>query len=228
MYILIPILNAAVNQLDRKTLRNTLAAVFIAFSCFSLILSADPYNLRDGYSLIWLAVMYLLGAYIEKYEIGKNLSALKCLLFYVLSVAATFAAGIILWYLFKRDNLLLSYISPTVISEAIFLLLFFSKLKFKGKFISVIKLFAPAALSVYIIHDNLWISKYFITDALLPLAAANPLIMALGILASAVVLYLICFLIDIVRIQLFKLLRIKKLCLFAENKLLRLADKHTS
>lgn len=74
-FMFFPILNLALEKMERKQIEKILLAMMVMFSLFSTIFQtiykSDIFILNDGYSVWWLVVLYLLGGYIGKYGILK-------------------------------------------------------------------------------------------------------------------------------------------------------------
>ena len=110
----------------------------------------------------------------------------------------------------KGGGILLSYLSPTVLICAIALVLCFSKIKFSVLLIKIITILSPLSFSVYIIHANPLIWENLIKDRFLNLASFHPIFLAISVLVIAVLIYLGCSIVDIIRNKFFNVLRIKR------------------
>lgn len=230
MYILTPVLNIAINNIEKKTMTCIIAAMFLMFSVMPTFLSSDPYVLKSGYSMIWLSVLYLVGGYIARYDIVKKIKSSRAWLITVAMLGITFLSkfipemtNYILFGLDIRSSLLISYTSPTITVIAVFLLIIFSKLNLKEGAKRIIKMLAPATLGVYLIHVN----KLVWDNVILNFTKAfNGSIFVIPlILLSAVGIYMICSIIEIGRIKLFKLMKVDKFCILAEEKIKKIFDK---
>ncbi len=232
LFFFMPILNSIIENVSKKTLQGCALFVFLIFCCATQ-LTTNVANLNDGYSVLWIAILYLFGAYMAKY---KTLSRTKLwidFLGFVVCVALTIVSRILIGHLYgRRINLLLSYTSPTVVLSAIFLVSMFSKIKTRTISTKVISFLSPMAFGVYIIHCHPYLFDYmadaFIWIANLPLYYA-----ILVVLLVALIIFTACLIIDYIRCLLFKLCMINKLSnaierLFTKiiNKILRLFNKN--
>ena len=78
--------------------------------------------------------------------------------------------------------------------------------------------FSPMAFGVYLIHVHPLVFSYLIKDRFTEYVAFPWMIELLAILGTAVVINLICYAIDFIRLELFKKLRIRqKLDAFEER-----------
>lgn len=158
MYLFIPMMNKFAEAADKKSF-TAVIAVILLLTTGSFIIGKDGFKFSEGYSPIWLMVMYLVGAYMKKFGVGAKMKWYSALLFYIISVGCNFALNVFLKDPMKKiftDGTVnyLTYTSPFVILSAIFLFIFFSKLKFGKKTEKLINYITPAALGVYLIHTH--------------------------------------------------------------------------
>lgn len=231
MLLFTPLLNVIISHTDKRTLGVILLSVFIILVIIPTCLAADPYELNSGYSLIWLMLLYLIGAYISKYQIAEKIRNTHIWILIFSMVLITFLFKALLEYITVKwlgepqyGSLLVSYTSPTILMIAIGLLLIFSKQTFHSTINKLISILSPATLGVYLVHTNSFSFGYLLKDAFSAFASYNPLLLVGIIILTSLLIYLICTIIDLGRIQLFKLLRIHKLCAVLENTTKKLLD----
>ena len=218
LYLLIPVLNAAIAHIEKKAYDILLLSMFALYCFFGYFSLHDAYSLSSGYSMIWLCILYLLGAYLHKYNIAATIKKRRSFGLYILMVILTFLPKILLRN-FKNGSyidILVSYVSPTIVFSSISLFLVFANASEIRPLQKLIRLLAPASLGVYLIHVHpiVWslvpnIYKSFVEN--------NLVVMTLLIFAAAVGVYLMCSIIELVRIKLFAWFRIKKLCDWIER-----------
>ena len=90
------------------------------------------------------------------------------------------------------------------------------------KFISLI---TPSVFSVYIIHVHLLVFWRILKDAFTGLTEYNLLVSFVLIIAISVTIFVCCIALDFIRIMIFKLLRINKLCDKLGNNITKLFEK---
>lgn len=224
LYLLIPILNVAIQKIEKKVFSITLASAFVLMTILPTILLYSTYNLSGGYSMIWLCMMYLLGGYIRKYDIVSKIKGGYACLIYSSAIVLTFIYKFAIEHLtpvifgnIRYDNLFTSYVSPTIVLAGFGLFIACTKIKFNTFFTKVISIISPAALGVYLIHVNSFVWTKVIDGFSEKFATGNVATMIIGIFVSAIVIYLACTIIELLRIQLFKLIRIKNLCQHIES-----------
>ena len=223
LFLFIPILNHVLHTAPRKMLKSGLIAVIVLFCIVDGIQSVRSFGLEGGYSFLWLAVLYLIGGYISKYEVLKKYSAKRCFLIYFLCVAIICCSRIVIglltqWLLgsVRYENLLLGYQDFFVTACAVCLLIGFSKLKIGAKTAKVISWISPLSFGVYLIHLTPFVWGWL--KGRFAFFADYNVFVTIGLIFAAVIaIYTICMAIDFVRLQVFKLLKIKKFSVWLEK-----------
>ncbi len=224
MSFFIPFFNVLVDKLEKRQMQNLVVSIVLIFSVLPTLFQSGMGNTSSGYSALWLALLYLLGAYIKKYGFLEKVSQIKLLMgFLTLTVlnwgvklGAELLTGLILGTP-KQDGYLLSYTSPTMVLSAVLLLLLFSRMKLSGRWTAFVKFFAPAAFGVYLLHEEPLIREALILPLGAQIGKLNPVLMLLAVVAGAATIWLVGSLVDKFRIWLFNLLRIREKCQALEN-----------
>lgn len=216
MFFFIPVLNIILKTWNPGQFKRFFLAVFVLFSCVNVLVYTNLFNVDDGFSAIWLAVLYLIGGYIKRNPEHILWNRKKYILVYVVCVLLTAASR---WLIqFVTVNILgnannggrfMIYTSPTMLFAAIALLIIFSQLKAE-KLQKAILFWGPLTFSVYIIHTNVFVRKGYpiLYEFVEPFFTANPLVFSGLIILLTESVYLICSFIDFGRVKLFQLLRI--------------------
>ena len=222
LFFFMPILDKIIESASRKSLKIAAVLCFCVFCCFTQIFT-EVSGLEGGYTVLWLVLLYLLGAYISRYDPLKNWSAWACFLGYAVCVALTVISRVAIGYgtLYLLDeikwiNLLVSYTSPTVTVGAVFVLCGFSKLRIGKIPAKIIAFLSPMAFGVYLIHCHPIIFSYFI-GAFEWINQYPIWQIPLTVLAISLFIFSSCLFIDGIRLALFKLCRIKRLSIFLER-----------
>ena len=152
-----PLLNAALERMDRKDLRGMLAAL-ILFFCVGKSLSPIRFaSDRYGYDFGWFLVLYLIGGYIRRYGAGPVRSARAGWTLYLCSAAGTAVLETVL----QRIGGGLTYFASVpyhynfllCLTGALGLFCAFSHMHIReGKTAALIRRISPAMLGVYLIH----------------------------------------------------------------------------
>lgn len=239
LFFLIPLLNHLVATLPRQRLRGALVLLVLVFSVFPTLTRHDRFYLNNGYTVWWLAILYLIGGYLRRYDGLRKIRGRKALLFYagfaLLSYALRMGRDILTrrvpLYAWIGDRLFgaqadwLNYLSPTVLLAAVGLLLFFRDLPLPARLIPVIRRAAPLAFGVYLIHNHPWVSDLVMEDRFAGYAALPGPVLVLAVVGTAVAIYLVCTLVEALRAALFRLLQIHRLADGCEALLRRLWNR---
>ena len=228
LFLFIPFINSVIDRLNEKNAVKLLLSGFVVFSVIPTILYQDIGGLSNGYSVSWLAMMYVVGACIRKFE--SRLQRRRWLLYYLLNVTASLAGKLAIEGLTqvllgqpKYGVLFSAYISPFIVLSSVFLFLFFKDIKLNTMTVRLIGFFAPTTFGVYLIHMEPLIRTTLIDGRFRGLAEWTALLMIGGVILSAFGIWIVCSLIDRLRILIFRLLRIPSLCEQAVKQLRRIA-----
>lgn len=224
LFFLMPLLNFIINKFPKKKLKNILMIGFVLFSVLPTVFNNDVFQMHGGYSLYWLIYLYLVGGFIYKYNCFCELSKPKLLFIY-------FCSGLFSWlsrfgfiYLsrysgrfYNLKSLFINYLSPTIFIAALCLLVLFSKMNLCN-WRRIISFFSPVSFGVYLLHvqpiffDVVWSGKFMV------FSNVNVVLLITIILFSTFFVYLLCSLIDWIRLKIFSLFKVKEKLLFLENK----------
>ena len=95
LFFFMPILNTVINNSDRHMLKKAGVVIFIIFCCWTQIYEQVSFR-GKGYSVLWLSILYMLGAYIKKYDSFEKLSKRKCFVGYILFILITIITRIVI------------------------------------------------------------------------------------------------------------------------------------
>ncbi|MBR0541592.1 MAG: acyltransferase [Clostridia bacterium] len=248
LFMLSPFINYIINAFDRKKLAYLLLILLVMFSVVPAFMQTDYFHTTSGYSYLWIITLYFLGAFLKKYDVFRKIKSYKLFLLLCASVAFTVCGHIMvniyyskysnidiesqslvlsnqygIYSNFLKPSMFANYTFPTTVISSVLLMGLFSKIRIKNTFLqNKISSFIPLVFSVYIIHTNKFIFEQVIAGLFEGYAELNPVLLALAVLGTALAIFVICIMIDMLRFELFKLLKVDKLCLFIENKLIKL------
>ena len=221
LFFLIPFLNAAVEKVDLKPL--TFALICILFVT-SVITTVFPYVdfVSRGYSAMWLAIMYLVGAYIKKYDVVHRANALAAVMFFLIFALLegiySFLSYTMGYDLKDYYYKFTSYNCIFVVGASVALFIALAKINFKSNEIK--KLFAllsSASFTVYLVHASPMIYDNCIVGRM-SFIGNYDLLKALGALAAVVfAIYFGGTVLGLVQNLIFKILHIPNLLKFLEN-----------
>ena len=104
----------------------------------------------------------------------------------------------------------ITYLSPTVVLASIFLFLLFERIELDEILKRVIKVFAPAAFGVYLIHDNRYVRNYWIHARFSVYGNLPWKREIFAIIGTAIAIYSLCSFIELIRADIFKKLKIRE------------------
>lgn len=232
MFFFLPFINNFTEKVSRKEYKSLLIIIFVLFSLLPTLFRIDFSVLGLGYSPLWLLSMYLFGSYIKKYDVKIFNKNNKHLLWYFICCVMTILSKYIIEFLtFKvfgsvhLENYLIEYNSPTILFCSIFLLIYFSNIKIGEKISKIIAFFVPLSFAVYIIHVNQIIWNNNFKDAFIWISKYNFIIEVLLVFGCALAIWLVCSLIDKIRLIIFNKLKVKDLSIKLEDKFIILYNK---
>lgn len=231
LFFFIPYINKCILSLSQKQQIILVTTASILFTVLPIVTRTDIADTQAGYSVIWLAYMYLLGAVLRLWNATEKIKKIPALLIYVGSVLIGVLSKECIEYITpmilgtaRGGRLLIRYDSPVIVLAAVGLVLFFAQCNFKGFAQKVIAFFSPLAFGVYLIHELPVLKEHFIRNKFAFVAAISPFLIPFAVLAIALAIYLICTLIEIPRFYIFKWLKVKQraqqLCDLIDQKLL--------
>lgn len=228
LFFLMPLLNRLISDFSKRRFRLTLLLGFTFLCLMEWIgtpFEKDCFATNRGYSTLWLAYLYLLGAYLRIYE--TDFAAAKksvCLAVYLGCTLLTWGWRLMTGVLsscfpkvIMLVNVFYSYLSPTVVLGSVALLTFFTKLHISRgrRFLCAI---APCSFGVYLIHLHPFVWDLLIKDHFADFAQMPRLLACGRPLAFMLALFVGCIGIDYLRGRLFRALRIPRLSEWATEK----------
>jgi len=205
LLVIMPALNAAVNNIPKKQFGYMLIGCFLFFVLFPSSINKDLFYTHTGYSMLWLCLLYIVGGYLKKYDILAHIRPLWGLLTYIAMVLITLVLKC------NEYAHFVEYTSPTIFIAGLGLFAFFANLKINSAFLKkTIAVLSPATLGVYIIHVNQLVFWRLLADSTTPFLQHKTVVMVAFVLLTALGIYVSCTLIDLIRIFIFKKIGIKE------------------
>ncbi len=156
LFFVMPLLNVAIKNVSKKTLQQTLLAVFIMV-CMTSLIEGDICYFGYGYSFAWLSVLYVAGGYLRLYQPISWKSG-TCFIVAFISVSLGFLLGILFDALGfhhpgEKIRLAVSYVSPFTVFEAICIFVGCQHLKIHNDRVAKFwKMLSISTFGVYLIH----------------------------------------------------------------------------
>lgn len=241
LFLFMPLLNVILNNIEKKFMFVFLGGIVLFLGVYGYVLTrffGDTFVINDGYSFVWLSILYLFGGAIKKYNIFFKLKASKWFLLYILTVILNYLCGIILSVLslFAKPPYIGNYTFIFNILSSCLLLFFFASLNIKSS--NVISFFSKYSFGVYLLHEHTFIRNAFISGKFVFLVNCNPILAILIIVCVALCIYIIGAILDFLITFLLKILRVTKLTELIDNKIVNfynsvkikndIIDRHTN
>lgn len=229
LFFIMPIINKGIMMLSDIQLRNITLCLIMIFSVLSTLGNfwnkESLFNVEFGYSVLWLMVLYIVGAFLKRSSnsfVSKHKTRNWMIVFLIgvtLTVASKYIIDIIskIFGLNNSGGELFTYNSPTVLLEAVGLFMAFANLKIPYRLIKFIAYCAPSAFSVNIIHANNLVLTILFAGSFAFINKLPFYVLPFVIVVTALAIYLICTLIDILRRYLFKLIRVNQFSICLEK-----------
>ena len=233
VFMFSPLLNHLIRTLPKRTFQYFLLAVGFVFCVVPVLaLGNDVLRTQNGFEFSWLMVMYLVGGYFSKYPLTIK-KPYKCIVAFfglaILNLIYKYGIELVTAKLLGASSfgdLFMSYTSPVIVGEAVCLLLYFSNLNMNNqKLIKTISFVTPAIFSIYIIHVHPIVFWRILINAFTGLTEYNLLVSFTLVITIAFVIFIGCIALDYIRILIFKIFKINKLCDTLGNEVTKLIKK---
>jgi len=229
---LAPLINAGVQRLERRIAALMAGLLIAVFSVLPTLFCTDPFNMRSGYSALWVVILYILGALLNRGELQRRTAPGCLLVVFLLSTLLTFLLKVVFPVSIPRIGTLsaMNYTSPTVLFSAISLLFLLFHLRVRGeKRRRMLLRLSAASFGVYILHTNPLVWTYwFYPGVLKGFAHVSVWVFPLLVIGSSALIYLLCFIIDSARALAFQKLGLQTALERCEQRLLKLPDSEES
>jgi hypothetical protein len=238
MYFFFPLINEGIIQIKQKTMFHFTINLFLIFSFLNEILkysqrfkSSDIFILRDGFSYSWLLILYLFGGYLGRFKIDINKKRNKYYFIKYISIViilCVIKTQLTLNKIAKYNirNIIINYASPTYLGISFSIIMIFSNMNIKSKIlIKLISFFSPLTYGIYLSHNHLLVRLYIIKTYFLWILKYKSIKIVIIEIICSFAVFMLCCIIDLIRLCIFKFLKIKALFVLLENKITIMADK---
>ena len=227
LFLLIPVLNAALRTLDTRYLKIYIATVLIAFSLYASPM--ERFALGNGYSMVWLVLLYLCGGALRKIqeETPRRKYTAPVCIGLILGLALFAWTWLInRWHFTFFDTevgrtTMMSYTAFSVSAAAILHLVLFSRLRIPRKIGRFLPLISTGAFAVYLINTQPAI--WALSDGQFShLGTAGSITILIQVVGYALLFVIVGSIIDLGRRLLFNVLHIQQFTRWLEMLLRRL------
>ncbi len=162
LFFAMPLLNKYLFALDETAAKKALLVILVVFTLGSRF--NDPFSLMEGYSAIWLMILYSIGVLAKRVRFMEKMRIEVLMLLWTVLIVVTWMV-----YSMFDTKTIPSYVSPTIVLAGLTMVVLFSKFRLSGKCISKI---VPLAFGIYLLQNNAVIWRFldnrFVFAASLP------------------------------------------------------------
>lgn len=224
LYLISPILNRAINNINKKQFQKYLLTLFFIISILPTITMQEGFNNSYGYSLGNFILLYFIGAYLRLYSIdikiiSHNLKQILlvlcfCILGFVSLTCHYFSMYIqdfnsVTNYISQILGNMYCYDSPLVILQTILYFLFFRNLRIKHN--KIINKISATTLGIYLIHTNRLIISYVYKYFGFTSYMKSSIRILIFFVINSIALFMLCSIIESIRISITKFLSKRKI-----------------
>lgn len=212
VYLLMPIINAFAEKTELKQFNRHFLIMVVGLFIYSpfsqYMFGSELLKFGGGYSIPWLAFLYLMGIWLKRNPIRKIKTV-----YIVLMLCISIGGGMLLRI---YDNgmisgIVLKYEGTLVVSQALAWFCLFERAKLPHFIKRIVIIFAPSAFSVYLIHDNPIIRETFIENHFSWIVVDSTLFTVSRLVGVAFVIFGLCLCLDfIIRRPIFKALNVSR------------------
>ena len=214
MYALAPVMNIAVEKLRRNQIKAVILALLLWF-CFikSIVPVLFPTD-HFGYDYGWFICLYLIAAYIRKYDVVLFYSAKKSALVYLISTAIIAGMSISLYFInFYRGGFIhyqevpfnLNFFFTLTGSLGLFSFFRFYRMR-ENKAADVVRAIGPLTFGVYLLHMHVEIRDrwvVWIEQLIGAVPTDSVLLFAWHIFRSILIVFAAGIFVDWIRLMIF-------------------------
>ena len=231
MYLFVPLVNKGLSIINQKELRNIVISLFVVYVLKNFIIRNNPFGFNSGRSVIGLLIYYIAGAYFGKYIIKQNEN--KNIFYYLICLFVYISSTLLCYYychyfdrqkvkfkiLINFSNLFEHSLSSfAMILQIVSITLIFSQMRYNKIISKILSNIGHLTFGVYLIHFNPYVKVLEIWKIFRNYNKSTPLrILIYLVYIRSIQIYIVCLIIEYMRNLLFKLLRIRQICIFIEK-----------
>ena len=236
MYLFLPIINKGISYLNQLELKICFLSILVIYVFWHDIMNLknDIFKTNKGFSVLWLLIFYITGAYFGKYKI--TITKIKKLYFLLINFLIYIFTCILYYSIYycniselkvgfkQKITIILKkllteyYDSNLKVIQAISIILFLLQINYNKYLGQIISSIGTHTFGIYLIHDNEIIRKDIINNLFnnennnISLFSVYRLFITKGLL-----IFIICIIIDYLRYFLFNLIKIKNICIILDK-----------
>lgn len=192
-YLIIPFLNAMISNISQKQ-HGLLCLGILVISILNIVFNFSVCSFNSGYSAIWFACVFVIIAYLKKYQ-QKDYPWWVYLSIFIVVTLISYFVGY-------------SYSNPLTLIASLCIFMMFKKIKIENqKVVKIISCISSTTFGIYLLHDNAMIRSKLYSDFLNVSQFYNSNFAVLIFIGYAVLIFVICMIIEFLRQRLFKLVK---------------------
>lgn len=215
LFFVIPWLNKLMRCCTQREATAMAVGALLLFSVYPTAASLyhEPFQLEEGYSFLWLMVLYLVGAWMKKCRVPESRGSRFWLAVWLGCYVIVSAVKLLLLLGLKNTEVIVfeSYLSPLVVGMAVAHVCIFARIRLPGRLKKVTAWLAPAAFGVFLLHMQWDVLDGLILGSFAGIAQLPAWLIPPAVMVCALAVLIVGLLIDRVRIWLFARLRINRL-----------------
>lgn len=235
LVLIMPLINAAVQKMEDNTLKKITILSILLFSVYLVYIVGfvDRFALKKGYSFVWLAILYFIGAVIKKTGLFTSISKRKAFILVILFTAfsvlwKTYASKVPVIGLYLSQVSFIIYIAPTVLGTAIIHLVLFARYNPSSKIIPAIKFMTSGVFAAYLINTQYYVWHDFMAYRFSFLCSKPTYYLIAVTFGFSAIFIIVSVVIDRLRQRLFQILRVDKIAIRAEMSINKLIEHFVS
>lgn len=222
LYLLTPYINILLSNLNQKQHKNFIILLFFMFSIVSMVTNQNTFT-NDGCTILNLFMLYVIGAYFNKYPLKSNYHfkkfSIKKIRIILVSMFIFSTIFLFLSYEYSKNlinsyNIIFSQIgnyinnsiyrfsNPFVIVQSVVFFLFFETFNFNNKYINYLSQYM---FGIYLLHENSYfISFYYDLFGFFSKNYFGTKEIIFKVLISIIIIFISCLIIEIIRKYVFR------------------------
>lgn len=224
MYVLIPLLNAAIHTMSQRQHAFFIATFFFIYIVLQNLFFWKKFTSTNSYDPLFFAFLYMIAAYFRLYPAKRTQLRYFLCYFLVCLFSAIWKIGMGLFTSkivgeSMGDSIFLSYSSITMVIASASLFRFFEGLSITNRLAQkVVTLLSSLTFGVYLIHEQPEIRAFLWEKLLRPGNYVQSPFLILFLLGIALFVFLLCALLEYLRNRVSELFSIRKLIIAISNR----------
>ena len=196
LWLVEPVINKGFAEINKDKAAKLFVAIFVFSTAMGIV--ADPFRTQNGYSPIWLIVLYIVGVLVKRAELFQKKRNITLVIMLVLCFGINWLETV-----FFHTSYLTSYVSPTVVLEAVLFVVLFARIERGNK---VIRSIAPCVFGIYLLQTNKVLWTFLLKD-LFVVNIGNVALEILIAFGGALAIFVCGFIVELIRAKIEMILK---------------------